>query len=237
MCDVCDSKQKKDALAEKGLLSKHRLIAKTMYGHRPNATVILDVGYAQNPSTDLKGDVYGIDIVTDEKPGNYKEVQNVDLNTCKLPYPDEFFDTITMGCVLAHVTNPFGLLVELHRVLKKDGVLVLSTPNPNYYWENVVNTFFHFFKNRVAKSKFEEHFFEFSRYNMRMIASRSGFEVFDEVGVSFQVVKLGWVFQPIKYPGIAYEIIYSLQKKGEPQYYTVCELPGEKRKVPTQPVI
>ena len=93
--------------------------------------------------------------------------------------------------------------------------------------------FFNFFKNRVAKSKFEEHYYEFSRYNLRTIAERSGFEVVEERGVSFQLVKLGWLFQPIKYPGIAYEIVYVLKKRGDPQYYTVCELPGEKRKVPT----
>lgn len=231
MCNDCNYSE--DILSKKGLLSKHQLIAQAIYHHSPEALRILDVGYAQHPSTDLKGEVHGVDIVTDFKPENYTAVHQVDLNLCRLPFEDKYFDAVGMGCVLAHVTNPFGLLVELHRVLQDDGVLVLSTPNPNYYWENVINIFFHYFKNRVSKSKFEEHFYEFSRYNLRTIAHRAGYEVVEEQGVSFQLVKLGWLFQPIKWPGIAYEIIYVLKKQGEPKYYTVCELPGEKRMVET----
>lgn len=231
MCTAC--KDQDDKLTRKGLLSKPKLIAKTMYRHRPDAKVILDVGYAQQPNRDLKGTVYGVDIVTDEVPENYFQVDQVDLNTCSLPYKDETFDSVCMGCVLAHVSNPLGLLVELHRVLKKDGVIVLSSPNPNYYWETVLNMFFHYFKNRVSKSKLVEHFFEFSRYNMRTITNRAGFKVIDEEGLSFHVIKIGWSFQPLKYPGIAYEIIYTIEKDGEPEMYTICELPGENRKIPT----
>jgi SAM-dependent methyltransferase len=211
------------------------LIAKTVYDNHPEAQIILDVGYAQNPSTNLKGEVYGVDICTDHKPENYKEVHNVDLNECKLPFADNFFDAVSMGCVLAHVTNPFELMVELNRVLKDDGVLVLSSPNPNYYWENFLNIFFHYFKKRVSRSKFVVHFYEFSRYNMRTIANRSGFGVVDEIGFSFRVMKLGWKFQPINYPGIAYEIIYVLKKEGQPEYYTICELDGKAARIPTKP--
>lgn len=211
--------------------SKQTLITETLYKHKPDAKVVLDVGYAQNHNVDLKGDIYGIDIVAEEKPENYKEVKKVDLNECSIPYPNKFFDAIGMGCVLAHVTNPLGLLVELHRVLKDDGILVLSSPNPNYYWENILNIFFHKFKHRVSRAKFVEHFFEFSRYNMRTITDRAGFEVIDEVGVSFHIVKTKISFVPAKYPGIAYEIIYVIEKNGEPQSYTIYEEAGELRKV------
>ncbi len=192
--------------------SKQTLIAETLYRHDINAQTILDVGYAQNHNNDLHGDIYGVDIVTDVKPEHYKEVRNVDLNECSLPFRDEFFDAVGMGCVLAHVTNPLGLLVELHRVTKDGGIVVLSSPNPNYYWETVLNVFFHKFKHRVCKSKFLEHFYEFSRYNMRTIAERAGFEVIDEVGVSFRLVKTKLAFNPVSRPGIAYEIIYVLKK-------------------------
>jgi ubiquinone/menaquinone biosynthesis C-methylase UbiE len=232
MCTL-DTKIKNDGLIKKGLLGKPELIAKTLYKHHKNPSRILDVGYAQYPNKHLHGEVCGVDIVTDEHPENYTAVHNVDLNTFTLPYDDCYFDAVTMGCVLAHVTNPLGLLSELHRVLKPDGVLVLSSPNPNYYWEQMLNIFFTYFKNRVAKVKFLEHFYEFTRYNMRTIADRAGFEVVDEVGVSFHMVKLGWTFQPLKYPGIAYEIVYALRKNGSPKMYTICELPEGNKVVPT----
>lgn len=225
MCTCASIKEQSDGLIKKGLLSKPQLIAATLYEQSPSAHRILDVGYAQYPNSALRGDVHGVDIYAEEKPANYTAVHYADFNTCSLPFPDASFDAVTMGCVLAHVANPLGFLVELHRVLKPDGVIVLSSPNPNYYWETMLNIFFHHFKSRVSPSKFKEHFFEFSRYNMRTIADRAGFSVVDEVGVSFHVVKLGWTFQPRRRPGLAYEIIYVLKKSGEPNLYTVCELP------------
>ncbi len=195
---------------------------------------MLDIGYAQQPNNFLEGIIYGVDIADTDRPKNYTQVDRVDLNTCSLPYKDGEFDAVTMGCVLAHISNPLGLLVELHRVIKPDGIIVLSTPNPNYYWEQCLNVFFNFFKDRVAKVKFEEHFYEFTRYNMRTIAGHAGFKVTDEVGVSFHVVKLGWSFQPVNYPGIAYEIIYVLEKDGQPKNYTICELPEGNVKFETK---
>jgi SAM-dependent methyltransferase len=52
----------------------------------------------------------------------------------------ETFDVIVMLECIEHLTLEDGLLMlnEIHRVLKKGGLLVLSTPNtfhPNRYWE------------------------------------------------------------------------------------------------------
>tara|TARA_B100000745_G_scaffold291347_2_gene231044 strand:- start:5140 stop:5838 length:699 start_codon:yes stop_codon:yes gene_type:complete len=222
-----------DGLAKKGLRSKPQLIAEALYKHDSEAKKVLDVGYAQHPNYHLTGEIIGVDIYTEHHPEHYERIDTVDLNLCALPYEDGVFDAATMGCVLAHVTNPLGLLNELHRVVKKDGYVVLSSPNPNYYWEQSLNTFFHFFKGRVAKSKFLEHFYEFTRYNMRTIADRAGFEVVDEVGVSFRIIKTPIVFQPRKYPGIAYEIVYVLKKTHDPEQYTICELADGRKKLPT----
>lgn len=226
-------REQTDGLLKKGLKSKPKLIAETLYRHRPTAHRVLDVGYAQYPNSYLHGEVHGVDICADEVPTNYHQVATADFNTCTLPYADQTFDAITMGCVLAHITNPLGFLIELHRILKPNGVIVLSSPNPNYYWEQVLNVFFHYFKTRVAKVKFLEHFYEFTRYNMRTITARAGFSLLSETGVSFHVVKLGLTFQPKNYPGLAYEIIYALEKTGTPQLFTICELPSGNRQLPT----
>jgi len=39
------------------------------------------------------------------------------------------FDVITMWHVLEHLDNPAQLLMEAHRILKSNGVLIISTPN------------------------------------------------------------------------------------------------------------
>ena len=214
---------------------KSQVIAETLYSVEANPKRILDVGFAQGPTTHLsKGDVYGIDIFEIGLPQGYKEVKRVDLNEGHIPYEDGFFDAVTMGCVLAHVANPLQLLEELHRVVKPGGVVVLSSPNPQYYWEGAMNTFFNFFKKRVPKVKFVEHFYSFSRYNMRTVAERTGFTVEKEVGFTFYFVKIGFSFNPIRWPGIAYEIVYVLRKTSDIQRFTTFESPTEGViKVPT----
>jgi methionine biosynthesis protein MetW len=52
-----------------------------------------------------------------------------DVSSQKLPFQDEYFDIIYMGDVIEHLTNPDFAINEVHRVLKSNGFLVLSTPN------------------------------------------------------------------------------------------------------------
>lgn len=56
-------------------------------------------------------------------------VDIVDLNNDKLPYPDANYDLVTCTEVLEHVEHYRETIREVHRVLKKDGVFVLTTPN------------------------------------------------------------------------------------------------------------
>ncbi len=50
-----------------------------------------------------------------------------DLNT-KLPFDDNSFDTIIFSDVLEHLSNPKGTLSEIHRILKKNGTLIMNFP-------------------------------------------------------------------------------------------------------------
>lgn len=111
---------------------------------------------------------------------------------------------------------------------------IISSPNPHYYWENVLNIFYHTFKKRVAKSKHEEHFYDFSRYNMRTIAGRTGFEVIKEIGYGFFLVKTPFRFNPIRFPALGYEIIYTLKKTGSPTSYATFEGDFGVERVKTQ---
>lgn len=55
---------------------------------------------------------------------------NVNVESVRLPYPDDAFDCILFCEVLEHLTNdPMATMVELRRVLKPTGSLVLTTPN------------------------------------------------------------------------------------------------------------
>lgn len=185
---------------------------------------ILDIGYAQYPIPELMkfgGEVYGVDLV--EWPSPYTKTFICDLNNDPLPFENESIDAVTMGCTLAHLARPLKLLAEVQRVLRPGGVLILTSPNPHYYWEAVLNIFYNRFKKRVSKSKHIEHFFEFTRYTMRTSLERTGFTLVKELGSTFHLVKFGWKFDVEKYPALAFEIIYVAEKTGKPDPYTIIE--------------
>jgi len=52
-------------------------------------------------------------------------------NLDKIPYPfkDKSFSLITMDHVLEHVSDPFKVMKELHRILKSNGVLAIRVPH------------------------------------------------------------------------------------------------------------
>lgn len=49
-----------------------------------------------------------------------------------LPFDPDSFDFVLCGEVIEHVVDPDGLLIELRRVLKPGGRLILTTPNLAY---------------------------------------------------------------------------------------------------------
>src|SRR5579859_2648034 len=53
----------------------------------------------------------------------------VEADVTALPFADESFDSVVLGEVLEHVENARGALAEARRVLRPNGVLVLSVPS------------------------------------------------------------------------------------------------------------
>ena len=46
-----------------------------------------------------------------------------------MPFPDNYFDCVLLMEVVEHLRNPYVVLPEINRIIKKDGYLILSTPN------------------------------------------------------------------------------------------------------------
>ncbi|MBX4210346.1 class I SAM-dependent methyltransferase [Candidatus Parcubacteria bacterium] len=53
----------------------------------------------------------------------------LDLNTEKIPYPDNMFDGVTAWGIGEHMENPFHFMREVHRVLKPGGTFIFALPN------------------------------------------------------------------------------------------------------------
>ncbi len=67
----------------------------------------------------------------DKLESNQIILEPVDLRQGRLPWQDNFFDFIMLSEVLEHLipSDIPGVLKEIKRVLKKDGYLVITTPN------------------------------------------------------------------------------------------------------------
>lgn len=77
-------------------------------------------------------EVYGIDISESAvKKAKEKGIKAsfVDINSEKLPFTDNFFDTITFIDVIEHLIDPYLILAEIKRVLKPEGTLIIGTAN------------------------------------------------------------------------------------------------------------
>src|SRR5919107_1206551 len=59
----------------------------------------------------------------------------------RLPIDDQQYDCVVCLELLEHVPVPVGLLGEMRRVLKSDGRVVLSVPNP-YSWVEIYRELF-----------------------------------------------------------------------------------------------
>jgi len=53
-------------------------------------------------------------------------------NISDLPFNNESFDTIICSAVIEHVKDQAKVLKEFHRVLKNNGRIIFTTPNPIY---------------------------------------------------------------------------------------------------------
>ncbi len=89
---------------------------------------ILDIGCCRGGLRKyLRGDLkyYGVDVLCN----NFENYVRIDLNSNILPFKSKQFDAITCTDVLEHLFYPLEMMKEIKRVLKDDGVVLISLPN------------------------------------------------------------------------------------------------------------
>lgn len=81
----------------------------------------------------------------------------------------EKFDIVTMLDVLEHMTDPFSELLEVKRILKPDGLLVVNAPNGQSLLAKILKTKWHLVLP-------PEHLFYFSPKNLSKFLESNGFK-------------------------------------------------------------
>ena len=66
-----------------------------------------------------------------------KSIDFIIGNLHRMPFEDKSFDKAVMSEVLEHVEEDVAVLKEVHRILKPNGVIVISVPSINYpfFWD------------------------------------------------------------------------------------------------------
>lgn len=95
---------------------------------------------------------------------------NIRENTSQLP--SNSYDVITMWHVLEHVPNYDEQIIELKRLLKKSGTLIVAVPNYKSYDAQ-------YYQKHWAAYDVPRHFWHFSQTSIRVIFGKHGFKLKD----------------------------------------------------------
>lgn len=86
-----------------------------------------------------------------------------------IPFPDASFDSVFMIEVLEHVPCPYHTMGEVRRVLRPNGVFVVSVPNPYHLKELIWNLF------RVPDR--QGHIYSWTRQTITRLGEMNGFRL------------------------------------------------------------
>jgi ubiquinone/menaquinone biosynthesis C-methylase UbiE len=126
--------------------------------------IVLDVGCAKGDFHKLiyREGVYGLDIVDECSIKNNFFVGDAQ----KMPFKDNFFDTVIAGELIEHLEHPEKFLSETNRVLKDGGAVILSTPNRKSLYNRLTNRYKH-----------EWHKNLFSEAELKELVKKNGFKI------------------------------------------------------------
>jgi SAM-dependent methyltransferase len=117
-----------------------------------------------------------------------------------IPFPDSSFDAAFCIEVLEHVLDPFTVVREIHRVLRPNGVLVISVPNPYHFKEILWNLL------RIPDR--QGHLHGWTRQTMERFGGMAGFRLEETRGT--------YLHPPIPAPALlARSILYRFVRTAE----------------------
>jgi 2-polyprenyl-3-methyl-5-hydroxy-6-metoxy-1,4-benzoquinol methylase len=107
--------------------------------------------------------------VSEEAVEHIRKVYGLDVHAGDLRglrLPGGSFDAVTMINVIEHLSDPMGYLKEAHRILKKGGVLYISTINAHT-------------SRRPVELIIPEHLYHFSAGTIGKMLKKGGFEILE----------------------------------------------------------
>lgn len=184
---------------------------------------------------DFACSVYGIDI---NKQAVKKSTQNgliakVANIEDRWPFKDSFFESVSCIQMIEHLVNPDFFLIESKRVLKKNGLLIITTPNLAAWFNRLLLLFgnqpfftevstidktlgLKFTRNLTPNRKPLGHLRVFTLKALKEIIEMHGFEIVKIQGstVSYFPKYMSYIDRLFsKFPGIATDLVVVAKKK------------------------
>ncbi len=131
---------------------------------------LLDIGCGMNNLVRIYGNGVGVDVF------DWGRADLVVSDTSKLPFKDNEFDTITLLAAINHIPNRIEVLKECRRVLKNDGLLVITTIPP------FVSRFWHFLRSpwdldQKERGMAEGEVYGFNKKDLINLVQNEGFRL------------------------------------------------------------
>ncbi|HTQ06054.1 MAG TPA: methyltransferase domain-containing protein [Polyangiaceae bacterium] len=110
-----------------------RMVVAALERHGGRAATLVDVGCGRGELlADLGARVeryVGVDVVRHDGFPADRELLTVDVDTGKVPFPDDAADVVVCAETIEHVENPRALVRELVRLARPGGWVFVTTPN------------------------------------------------------------------------------------------------------------
>lgn len=134
---------------------------------------VLDVGYGSGmllKSLQDKGwEIYGVDI----NPALAKRVEILGLNLFigeleEANFKDNYFDAVIIDQSLEHMPDPLAVLMEIRRVTKANGTLIVGVPNIGCRSAKIFGQYW-------AGINAPQHLYHFTPYTLKLMLERAEF--------------------------------------------------------------
>lgn len=130
-------------------------------------------------------EAWGVDVV-DNRSREAKD-ESIRFKTCTLVnanFPNDYFDCIYCDSVLEHVLNPVEYLKEIHRILKKGGVVYIGVPNEESFFNDIKKLLFYLLKKKQIAAQLKPfdspyHVFGFTKKSLTFAVTQNKFELLD----------------------------------------------------------
>lgn len=153
---------------------------------KPKKGALLDFGCAEGNFLMLakqKGwKVYGLDLSKFATSIAKKRGLNVFNKTIQqAKFKNESFDVITLWDVIEHLSNADEIFAEFRRILKKDGLLIIRTPNEKSIFHLIARLSyilsFKLIKSLLKSIYHTDHLYYFSKQTLALLLRKNGFEI------------------------------------------------------------